>query len=369
MNSLFTPITLRGLTLENRIMVSPMCQYSAVDGCMSDWHYAHLMNLSLSGASLLCFEMTDVEPIGRITTGCVGLYDDNTEGAIRRAVELCRKHGAAKLGIQLGHAGRKGSTAMPWEARKSVPPEAGGWQPVAPSALAWGEDDIVPRELSREEIRGVIAKFAEAARRAARIGFDALELHGAHGYLLHQFLSPLSNRRNDDYGGRLGNRMRFALEVAEAVRAAWPADRPLGIRVSATDWVDGGWDLEQTVEFCGELKRLGCDFIDCSSGGLLRNQKVPFAPGYNVPFSERIGREVGIATISVGMITEPRQAEEIVASGKADLVALARGFLWNPRWGLHAAQELGGPIKLPLQYQRALPLARAAAAGARPGVR
>jgi len=354
-NTLFQPIKLRDLALENRIMVSPMCQYSAVDGCMTDWHLAHLGMLANSGAALLCFEMTDVEPIGRITPGCSGLYSDANEAALGRVVAHCRTHGQAKLAIQLAHAGRKASTTAPWDAKKTILPEEGGWQPVAPSAIPMGDGELVPRALSRAEIKALVAKFADSARRAARIGFDAIELHSAHGYLLHEFLSPLSNRRDDEYGGTLDNRMRFPLEVFAAVRAAWPEHKPLGVRVSCTDWIEGGWDIEQTIAFARELKNLGCDWIDCSSGGLAKTQKVPAAPGYQVPFAEHIRTAAGITTIAVGLITGAKQAEAIVAGGQADMVALARGFLWDPRWAWHAATELGATPSIPPQYLRSRP--------------
>jgi 2,4-dienoyl-CoA reductase-like NADH-dependent reductase (Old Yellow Enzyme family) len=358
-SALFQPIRLRGLALENRIMVSPMCQYSAVEGSMTDWHLAHLGMLANSGAALLCFEMTDVEPIGRITPGCSGLYSDANEAALRRVVAHCREHGRAKLAIQLGHAGRKASTAPPWDSRKTLAPAEGGWEPVAPSAIPMGEGELTPRALTLAEITAIVARFADAARRARRLGFDAIELHGAHGYLLHQFLSPLSNRRTDEYGGSLANRMRFPLEVFSAVRAEWPEDRPLGMRVSCTDWAAGGWDIEQTVEFARELKAVGCDWIDASSGGLVKHQAIPAGPGYQVPFAERIRKDVGITTIAIGLITEARHAETIVAEGKADMVALARGFLWEPRWGWHAALELGAEPQMPPQYLRGRPAARA----------
>ncbi len=356
MNSaLFRPIELRRLALENRIMVSPMCQYSAVEGSMTDWHVTHLGMLANSGAALLCFEMTDVEPLGRITPGCSGLYSDANEAALKRVVDVCRAHGRAKLAIQLAHAGRKGSTTPPWMGGKALPTEDGGWQPVAPSAIALGEGDWVPRALSAAEIRELVVKFTAAARRAERLGFDAIELHAAHGYLLHQFLSPLSNRRDDEYGGSLANRMRFPLEVAAAVRAVLPAHKPLGVRVSATDWAEGGWDLEQTVAFARALKEIGCDWIDCSSGGLVKTQKIPVAPGYQVPFAEHIRKAAGIATMAVGLITQAQQAEAIIAEGKADMVTLARGFLWDPRWAWHAARELGVEAPMPPQYQRGRP--------------
>jgi 2,4-dienoyl-CoA reductase-like NADH-dependent reductase (Old Yellow Enzyme family) len=368
-SALFQPIRLRGLTLENRIMVSPMCQYSAVEGSMTDWHLAHLGMLANSGAGLLCFEMTDVEPVGRITPGCSGLYSDANEAALRRIVAHCREHGQAKLGIQLAHAGRKASTAPPWDSGKPLKPEDGGWQPVAPSALPMGEGELVPRALALEEVRGLVAKFADTARRARRLGFDAIELHGAHGYLIHEFLSPLSNRREDEYGGSLANRMRFPLEVFAAVRAEWPQDKPIGVRLSCTDWAEGGWDIEQTVALARELKKAGCDWIDASSGGLVKNQVIPVAPGYQVPFAERIRKDVGITTIAIGLITEAQQAESIVVEGRADMVALARGFLWDPRWGWHAALELGAEPQLPRQYLRGRPAARADVFGERRGLR
>jgi 2,4-dienoyl-CoA reductase-like NADH-dependent reductase (Old Yellow Enzyme family) len=297
--------------------------------------------------------MTDVEPIGRITPGCSGLYSDANEAALGRVVGLCRAHGQAKLALQVAHAGRKASTAAPWEASKTLLPEEGGWQPVAPSAIPMGEGELVPRALTTQEVKGLVAKFAESVRRAERIGFDAIEIHAAHGYLLHEFLSPLSNRREDEYGGTLAKRMRFPLEVVAAMRAALPAHKPLGVRLSCTDWVEGGWDLEQTIALAKELKQLGCDWIDASSGGLVKNQVIPVGPGYQVPFAERIRKEVGITTIAIGMITEPAQAERIIAEGKADMVALARGFLWDPRWAWHAAIELGAMPRIPPQYQRA----------------
>jgi len=364
-SALFQPIRFRGLALANRIMVSPMCQYSAVDGSMTDWHLAHLGMLANSGADLLCFEMTDVEPVGRITPACSGLYSDANEAALRRVVAHCREHGQAKLAIQLAHAGRKASTAPPWDSRKTLRPEEGGWQPVAPSAVPSGEGELVPRALTVEEIGTLVAKFADATRRARRVGLDAIELHAAHGYLMHEFLSPLSNRREDAYGGSLANRMRFPLEVFAAVRSEWPDDKPLGVRISCTDWVEGGWDIGQSLVFAGELKKRGCDWIDASSGGLVKNQVIPTAPGYQVPFAERIRKETGIPTIAIGLITEPRHAEKIIAEGKADMVALARGFLWEPRWAWHAAVELGVTPQIPRQYLRSRPAARADAFGER----
>ncbi|HKW37426.1 MAG TPA: NADH:flavin oxidoreductase/NADH oxidase [Burkholderiales bacterium] len=364
-SALFQPVRFRGLSLENRIMVSPMCQYSAVEGSMTGWHLAHLGMLANSGAGLLCFEMTDVEAIGRITPACSGLYSDPNEAALARVVAHCREHGRAKLAIQLGHAGRKASTAPPWEGGRPLAPDEGGWEPVAPSAVSVGEGELVPRALTLAEIRALVAKFADATRRARRLGLDAIELHGAHGYLLHQFLSPLSNRRDDEYGGSLANRMRFPLEVFAAVRAEWPEEKPLGMRVSCTDWAEGGWDIGQSVAFARELKKAGCDWIDASSGGLVKHQAVPAAPGYQVPFAERVKKEAGIATIAIGLITEAKHAERILAEGKADMVALARGFLWEPRWGWHAALELGAAPQIPRQYLRGRPAVPPAAVGER----
>jgi 2,4-dienoyl-CoA reductase-like NADH-dependent reductase (Old Yellow Enzyme family) len=357
-SQLFTPITLRGVTLANRIMVSPMCQYSAVDGCASDWHLMHLGQFAVSGAGLLMVEMTNVEARGRISPYCMGLYSDENELALSRVVQFCRKYGNAPLGVQLAHAGRKASTLPPWQERKPLLPTDGGWQTVAPSAIAADERALVPRALEREEMAFLIGAFAGAAARAKRIGFDAIELHGAHGYLLHEFLSPLSNRRDDEYGGSLENRMRFPLEVFSAVRAAWPADKPLGMRVSATDWMQGGWSLEDTIVFARELKARGCDWIDASSGGMDPAQRIPLGPGYQVPFAEKVRAEAGIATVAVGMITEPKQAEEIIATGKADMVALARGMLYDPHWAWHAAAALGAEVSYPNQYLRCRPASR-----------
>jgi len=354
-SQLFSQFDLRGLRLANRIVVSPMCQYSATDGRAGDWHLAHLGQLAMSGAGLVMVEMTNVEPRGRISPGCLGLWDDATEEALARVVAFCRDHGAAHLGIQIAHAGRKASSRKPWDGPGAVPLAAGGWQTVAPSALAAGDGIPPPRALEAHEVEGLVESFAAAARRAARIGFDLVELHAAHGYLLHQFLSPLSNQRDDRWGGTLENRLRFPLAVFDAVRAVWPEDRPLGVRVSATDWVDGGWDVDDTVTLARELGEAGCDFIDVSSGGLSEHQRIAAGPGFQVPFAERVRREAGLPTVAVGLITEARQAEEIVASGRADLVALARGMLDDPRWAWHAAAELGADAAYPPQYLRCRP--------------
>jgi 2,4-dienoyl-CoA reductase-like NADH-dependent reductase (Old Yellow Enzyme family) len=359
MPRLFEPITLRGLTLANRIVVSPMCQYSAVDGCATDWHHAHLGGLALSGAGLLCVEATAVTAAGRITSGDLGLYSDDNERALAQVVRMLRSVAPIKLAIQLAHAGRKASSRAPWEGGKLVPVEDGGWPPEAPSAIPHGEAEAAPRALALDELPRLRDAFAESARRAARLGFDAIELHCAHGYLLHQFLSPVSNRREDAYGGSLENRMRFPLEVFDAIRAAFPADRPVGVRVSATDWLDGiapeSWNVESTVAFGRELKRRGCEWLDVSSGGISPRQKIALGPGYQVPFAEMVRTETGLPTIAVGLITEARQAEAILEGGRADMVAMARAFLYDPRWPWHAAAALGGTVDAPRQYWRALP--------------
>jgi 2,4-dienoyl-CoA reductase-like NADH-dependent reductase (Old Yellow Enzyme family) len=340
-SALFSPIKLRELTLPNRIVVSPMCQYASNEGSATDWHLMHLGSFSLGAAGLVMTEMTDVNPVGRITHKCAGLWSDENGKALERVIDFCRTYGVAKLGIQLAHAGRKGSTQTPAEGGKPLAPDAGGWQTLAPSALPFDPSWPLPRAMTVEEIERTVGEFAAAAARADRIGLDLIELHGAHGYLLHQFLSPISNQRTDEYGGSLENRMRMPLETFAAMRAAWPQAKPMGVRVSATDWIDGGWTPEETVVLARELKKLGCDYLDVSSGGLDPRQKIPLAPGYQVPFGEKVRRATGLPTMSVGLITSARQAEEIVASGKADLIALARGAMWDPRWAWHAAEELG----------------------------
>lgn len=353
--ALFQPIQLRGVTLDNRIVVSPMCQYSATDGTMSDWHVMHLGQFAVAGAGLVIAEATGVEPEGRISLGCTGLYSDANEQAMRRVIDFCRRHGPAKIGIQLSHAGRKGSTAISWAAKQGmVPPSEGGWQTVAPSPVPFNDKYPMPIGLDDAGLARVKHGFVQATQRAARAGFDLIEIHGAHGYLIHQFLSPLSNRRNDMYGGDLEGRMRFPLEVFKAMRDVWPEDRALGIRVSATDYVEGGWDLEQTLIFAKELKKLGCDFIDASGGGLHPAQKIELKPGYQVPFAEAIRRETGLPTMAVGLIDKFEQADEIVATGKADMVAMARAFLFDPHWVWHAAEALGEPgaPAYPPQYKR-----------------
>jgi 2,4-dienoyl-CoA reductase-like NADH-dependent reductase (Old Yellow Enzyme family) len=355
MSALFSPIQLRGLALPNRIMVAPMCQYSADNGEANDWHFTHINSLALSGAGLFCIEATHVEAIGRITPGCLGLWNDATEAALKPILASVRKHSKIAVAMQIAHAGRKGSSHTPWNGGQQIPISEGGWQTVAPSAVPHKEGEAAPLALDALGMARVRDAFVAAAKRADRLGIDALELHGAHGYLLHQFLSPISNKRTDAYGGSLQNRMRYPLEVYDAVRAAFPERKPIGVKVSATDWVEGGWDLAQTIEFAKELKKRGVNWIDASSGGVSPLQKIPLAPGYQVPFAQAIKEATGLTTIAVGLITQAKQAEDIVASGKADMVALARGMLYDPRWGWHAAAELGGHVDAPPQYWRSQP--------------
>jgi len=352
---LFSPIQLGPLSLANRIMVSPMCQYSASAGNAVDWHLIHLGSLAISGAGLLCVEATAVTAEGRITPGCLGLYSDENQAALQRVVTALRSVSAIPLAIQLSHAGRKASSRAPWDGGTLIPEGQGGWLPLAPSALPQRPDEPAPRAMTTADIRDVVASFALAARRARELGFQAIELHMAHGYLVHQFLSPLSNRRTDDHGGSLDNRMRLALEVFQAVaQAAGPAI-PVGVRLSATDWVEGGWDVAQTIAVARRLEALGCAFLDISSGGISYQQKIPLAPGYQVPFAAQVRREVGIPVVTVGLITQPAQAEDILAEGSADIVAMARGFLHDPRWPWRAAAELGGVVVPPKQLLRSLP--------------
>lgn len=369
MSKLFTSFALRDLELANRIVISPMCQYSAVDGSPSDWHWAHLGSLALSGAGLLCIEATAVTPEGRITPGDLGLYSDANEQGLAAVLRMIRAVAPIRVAVQLAHAGRKGSSREPWNGGKLLPEGEGGWCAEAPSAVPHAPDEARPRALERADLARLRAAFASAAARAARLGVDAIEVHAAHGYLLHEFLSPVSNLRTDEYGGSLENRMRFPLEVFEAVRSAFPAERPVGVRISATDWLEEAepaspsWTLEQSLVLARALKARGCDWIDVSSGGVSPRQKIKPGPGYQVPFAEIIRNEVGLATMAVGMITEPRQAEVIVAEGRADLVALARGMLFDPRWPWRAAAELGGSVVGPRQYWRALPREAAAIFG------
>jgi 2,4-dienoyl-CoA reductase-like NADH-dependent reductase (Old Yellow Enzyme family) len=355
MSALFSPVTLRSVTLPNRIVVSPMCQYSSERGKADAWHMIHLGHLALSGAGMLCIEATAVEPEGRITPRDLGLFDDATEAALRPVLAAIRKHSKIAVTMQLAHAGRKASSRAPWEGDQLIPVSEGGWPPYAPSALPHKEGEKAPLALDAAGLVRLRQAFAQAAKRAARLELDGLEVHAAHGYLLHQFLSPIANRRTDAYGGSLENRMRFPLEVFEAARAAFPADKPVGVRVSATDWVDGGWNIGETIAFARELRTRGVDWIDVSSGGVSPLQRIPFGPGYQVPFAQAVKDATGVTTIAVGMITQARQAEDIVSSGKADLVAMARGMLYDPRWPWHAAAELGATVDAPPQYWRAPP--------------
>jgi len=355
MSALFSPITLRKLTLRNRIAISPMCQYSAENGAATAWHMMHLGALSLSGAGLLTIEATAVEAEGRITPGDLGLYDDATEAALRPVLAAIRKYSNIPVSMQLAHAGRKASSHLPWEGGQQIPLSQGGWLAHAPSAIPQREGEVPPQALDAAGLARIRTAFVAAAERAERLGLDGLEIHAAHGYLIHEFLSPIANHRTDEYGGSLENRMRFPLEVFDAVRAAFPAQKPIGVRVSGTDWVEGGWDIDQTIVFAKALKARGADWIDVSSGGISPLQKIPVGPGYQVPLAEAVKAATGLNTISVGLITDAHQAEAIVASGKADIVALARGMLYDPRWPWHAAAQLGATIEAPPQYWRAPP--------------
>jgi 2,4-dienoyl-CoA reductase-like NADH-dependent reductase (Old Yellow Enzyme family) len=346
--SLFTPLQLGGITLPNRIAVSPMCQYSADDGCMNDWHLMHLGQLACGGAGLLMLEATHVTREGRITHGCSGLYSDSNEAALLRVIQYLRRLTKNPLGLQIGHAGRKASTQVPWEGREALRPEQSPWQTVAPSPIAHAPSWHVPKELTVSEIRGLVGAFVKSAERARRIGFEVLEMHSSHGYLLHQFLSPLANQRKDAYGA---DRMRFPREVAQALREAWPKERALGARISANDWVPEGLGPDDAVTYARELKRIGFDYV-CVSSGAIAHAHIPVTPGYQVPFAEKVKKAVNINVRAVGMIAEPTQAEEIVSSGKADMVAMARAFLDNPRWVWHAAERFGVSIDYPPQYAR-----------------
>ena len=355
--TLFTPIALRSVTFSNRIVVSPMGQYSADNGCATSWHLMHLGHLALSGAGLVFTEATAVEPRGRVSPKCLGIWSDDHVQALRDVIGFCRRHGGAKLGMQLAHSGRKGSVTVPWEKQVGIGGEKGGWTTISPSAVAY-PGRPAPQALDAGGLDEIKDAFVSAARRADAAGFDIIEIHNAHGYLLHSFLSPFANARTDEYGGSLENRMRFPLAVFEAVRAAWPEHKPLGVRVSATDWDEGGWTPEETVAFARELKARGCDYICTSSGGASASQKISIAPGYQVPFAEQVRREAGIPTMAVGLITEPQQAEDILSRGQADFVALGRGMLYNPRWAWHAAAYFGEEVYFPPQYERSHPSMR-----------
>jgi len=362
MPGLFDPLPLRSLTLPTRIAVSPMCQYSSTDGFATDWHLVHLGGRAVGGASLVFTEATAVTAEGRISPQDLGIWQDAHVEALARITRFIHQQGA-HAGMQLAHAGRKASTWRPWAGEGAVPASAGGWdEVVAPSALAFAPGYPEPRALDEAGVAGVVAAFAAAARRARAAGFGVVEIHSAHGYLLHEFLSPLANHRTDRYGGSFENRTRIVREVVAAVRAVWPEALPLFVRISATDWAEGGWDLEQSVELARALKGLGVDLVDCSSGGAVPGVRIPVGPGYQTPFAERIRQAAGIATGAVGMITEPVQAEHIVRTGQADLVILAREMLRDPYWPLRAARTLGRAASWPSQYLRAAPSGSAARA-------
>ncbi|HVE05735.1 MAG TPA: NADH:flavin oxidoreductase/NADH oxidase [Paraburkholderia sp.] len=355
MSALFSPLTLRSVTLPNRIVVSPMCQYSAERGEATAWHMIHLGHLALSGAGLLCIEATAVEPDGRITPGDLGLWDDATERALEPVLAAIRKYSDIPVAMQLAHAGRKASSHAPWDGGQLIPVSGGGWLPHAPSALPHKAGEEPPLALDIPGLNRIREAFASSARRAARLGLDAIEIHCAHGYLLHQFLSPIANQRDDEYGGSRENRMRFPLEIFDIVRAAFPADKPVGVRVSAIDWVEGGLTIEDTIAFTQELKRRGCDWIDASSGGVSPLQKIPLEAGYQVPFARAIKEATGLPTIAVGLISDPEHANRLIEEGDADLVAMARAMLYDPRWPWHAAAQLGASVKAPPQYWRSQP--------------
>jgi len=355
MSKLFAPVRIGAMELSNRIAIAPMCEYSALDGSMTDWHIQHLGNLALSGAGMLVIEATGIVPEGRITRSCTGLYSDENEAAMKRVVGFVRSISPIPIGLQLNHAGRKASAHRPWEGRGPLGPGEGAWTTVAPSPIPLAPGWPAPVELDVGALNTLKQAYVAAARRAARIGLDFIEMHSTHGYLLSEFLSPLSNKRNDEYGGGLGNRMRFPLEVFGALRDAWPREKPIGAKISGTDFAPGGWTVEDAVVYVRELKARGCDYVTVSGGGVVLDAKVPTGPGYQVPYAERVRRETGITTGSVGLISSPQHAEEIIKSGKADFVSLARGMLFDPRWPWHAALALGADIKYPPQYERCHP--------------
>lgn len=369
MAHLFEPLKLRGVELANRIAVSPMCQYSSTDGMANGWHFVHLGTRAVGGAALVFTEAAAVRPEGRISPRDLGLWSDPHAEPLEGIVRFLHEQGSL-AGIQLAHAGRKASTRVPWEGRGLLAESEGGWARVlAPSVIPFSEDYPRPQAVTVPEIQEVVRAFADAAGRAARAGFDVVEIHSAHGYLLHEFLSPHANRRDDSYGGSFENRTRLVREVVDAVRQAWPESRPLFLRISSTDWIPGGWDVEQSVELARQARLLGVDLVDCSSAGILPGEKIPVGPGYQTAFAERIRREAGIATGAVGMITEPVQADHVIRSGQADLVLLAREMLRDPYWPLRAARELGQTASWPVQYLRAAPAGSPARAAVDSGAR
>lgn len=355
MSQLFTPVSIGPLKLQNRIVIAPMCQYSAVDGKPTDWHTIHMGQMALSGAGMFIIEATAVEPIGRITHGCLGLYSDETEAALKQTIDQVRQYSAMPIMIQLAHAGRKASSYRPWEGGQLQSQKDGGWETIGPSALPQLPDETPPKAMTTDDLKRVRDAFVQAVKRSARIGFNGIELHCAHGYLMHQFLSPIANQRKDEYGGSLENRMRFPLEVFKAMREATPANMSLGVRISATDWVEGGLTADESVEFGKKLKTLGCDFIDVSSGGVSPAQKIPLGPKYQVPLATKIKQGCGMPTMAVGLITTAQEAEGIVANAEADIVAVARAMMYDPRWPWHAAAELGAQVDAPKQYWRSQP--------------
>jgi 2,4-dienoyl-CoA reductase-like NADH-dependent reductase (Old Yellow Enzyme family) len=352
---LFSPIKLRGLELHNRLVIAPMCQYSAVDGVMTDWHMYHLQSLANSGAALVVIEATGVEPEGRISHGCTVLATDKQEGEMKRVIDACKRNGTAKMAIQLAHAGRKASCFKPWEGGQSLPAAQGAWETKSASAIPFQPDWHTPKAMTLDDIARIKDAFNQAAIRSDRAGFELCEIHAAHGYLMNQFLSPISNKRTDQYGGSRENRMRLPLEVFEAVRQAWPSSKPLGIRISAVEWVEGGITIEDSIALAHGLKKLGCDFIDVSSGGNAHNQKIELKPGYQVSFAAAIRKAVDIPVMAVGLITEPEQAEGIIARGEADMIAIARAVMDDPHWGRHAAWRLGADVPLAPQHMRVGP--------------
>lgn len=357
MSLLFSPMEVGGMRLNNRIVVPPMCQYSATEGEANDWHFVHYTNLAMSGAALLIIEATGVSPEGRISYADLGLWDRNTAYALAKVVNNIHLRSDTKIAIQLSHAGRKASTDLGWNPHRFfLPDEPRGWQVYGPSALPFGPNGMVPQALDKVDIQRIVGQFAAAAKLACSIGIDMVEIHAAHGYLIHQFLSPITNQRTDEYGGSLENRMRFGLEVFEAIKAAVPAGFPVGLRLSATDWIEGGWDIEQSIAFAEALDRKGCGYIHVSTGGLDPAQQIlAVRPGYQLPFAEAIKKSVKMPVIGVGMITEPSEAEKALQGERADLIAIGRGMLFNPRWGWHAATVLGGQVTPPDQYDRSAP--------------
>ena len=353
MSLLFSPLSLRSITLPNRIVVSPMCQYSAHEGVANDWHLMHLGKFAVSGVGMVIVEATGVEMTGRITPHCLALCNDQQEAALTRVVQFCKAHGPARMAIQLGHAGRKGSTRRPWDAGAPLTSTQGCWLVDAPSAIPYNSDGEVPHALTTTDLTRILNAFVNSAQRALRAGFEGIEVHGAHGYLLHQFLSPLTNQRTDAYGGSLENRLRYPLEVFKAVRAIWPEHLPLGIRLSAVDWVPGGLTPEDTLFHAAAFKAAGADWIDVSTGGLVAHQKITVGPGYQVPFAAQVKHATAATTMAVGMITDAHQAEAILQNGDADLIAMARAMLRNPHWAWHAAEALNESATVVPQYLRA----------------